>query len=379
VQLNYNGGASFKGAQIGASVAGSVIQSTPAGVTVNTGGKITSLAGYKQIALPYTNGMPRPESMTTGPDGRLWVATEGDTSSNGLYAIDTATGATQFYPVPASVTLEDLTASSQYLYGMEVAPNAHTVVAFDTNGNIVQTYPDSANVLGINTPDNMLYAPDGNLYMGGGAGTVYELSPSNGQFAKFTAPASLGTCFSEVVVWTFGSDGNLWDECDYSGDLITMNLSTHAFSTAVVDSFGNGTNGALMYGPVLGDDNNFYYFSETQSSGSDSTNYYASYGAGNGGTVANAPIDGCLLSPAAQYLGGVKGKMVVSTFDGCDGDPRGIALFDESSHTLSPLYVDDAMDTNGWPFTVLRNGAGTSTGVAWYESSSSATIGIYQP
>ncbi len=381
VQLKYNGGAGFSSATISASVSGNNgVAVTP--VTVGSGGgsgSITSLQGYKEVALVgdgSSEGTGRNpfHGMASGPDGRLWVTFEGATQS-GLYAIDVMSGAATFYPTGTTVPAA-IGAVGKYVAVIDEDHNSGygDLVLYNTDGTFAQRYtaPQYGATL---QATGIIQGSDGNAYVTRGD-NISELVLSSGTWNLYSLPFANAsfTCGEDGGPWTVGTDGNFYNTCDLT-HFLRFTVGSGSFQTVSVSS--NSAADGLLSQPELGSDGNLYAIH-----GLGDPNTHASLGTavgvspGTGGSATMYTYASGLSYPCC-LLASAQGKMAFLAQDGNKNYASVVEFFDQTAHTFSEYVVPDTAFVSSTTATSLRDASGAPIGIAFSETESA--IGIYAP
>jgi PKD repeat protein len=243
-------------------------------------------AGVGSITVgPYINGkMYVPGSLTTGPDGNIYIA------DNYWKLIARYSGTNGAY---AGTFVSDVSVN-----GLTFGPDGNLYVA-DANRGVVRydgtngAYLDTFVPVGTNgVPDTatLTFGPDGNLYVASAiSNAVFRFDGSTGQFMDDFVPTGSGG-LSSLNGLVFGPDGNLYVS-DTSGTILRYDGQTGAF----LDVFGFHARYGLVYLPFTAS------FAASPASGSapltvqftdlsnDATNWDWNFGDGSADASAQNP------------------------------------------------------------------------------------------
>jgi streptogramin lyase len=206
---------------------------------------------------PGSGGLAGPFGMEFGPDGRLYVASDGQQ----VLRYDGTSGA--FAGVFASHTSIDRPLDLAFgpdcnLYAL--GHNAGNVVRFDgTTGAFIDQFVPSGSGPGLSVPQVMAFGPDGHLYVGNfGGDAVQRYHGATGAFLAALVPSGSGGLDGPTGL-LFTGDGKL-----YVSSAFTHSVKRYdATSGSYIDDFVVGGAGGLVFPHEItfGPDGHFYVVS----------------------------------------------------------------------------------------------------------------------
>jgi len=213
-------------------------------------------------------GMSFPRGLAFGPDGNLYVASEGTDNilrydgTTGAYLSEfVAAGAGGFSSPKGLAFAPD---GRLYVAGYDTSSALAEVFRFDAvSGAVVDKVSDywvlpSPFVFGI--PYGVTTGPDGNVYFANeSSSNVLRFNPATSSLSEFVSPASMGAISPHYL--TFGPDGNLYVGIyDVPGRVLRFDGTTGAF----IDTFVAPGSGGLSRpeGLAFGPDGYLYVASD---------------------------------------------------------------------------------------------------------------------
>lgn len=194
-------------------------------------------------------GLISPKSITTGPDGNLYVV--------GVDASDTNVGRVNRFNGQTGAFINTFATSGSGMFGSTFGPNnklyvtgtgSNSVIAFDSGGT-QSTFVNSGSG-GLAGPRGLVFGPDGNLYVA--SADSDQVLRYNGSTGTFMNVFATGVDARGLV---FGPDGNLY-VADFSGNRIQkFNGTTGAL---INSSFASGGGLVGPVGVLFGPDGNLY-------------------------------------------------------------------------------------------------------------------------
>lgn len=199
-----------------------------------------------------SSGLTGANGVRTGPDGNLYVASQG---TNEILRFHGQTGA----PLGAFVSAGSggLLSPQEIVFG----PDGNLYVASGSNDQILRYSGATGAFLGVVTtlrgpgihdgPVIFGFAPDGMLYVGGiDGGSILRVNPANGSVAGVLASPSgftagwVGLAFDNNYIYAAGVDVN---DPGFAGSIYRFRLSDGALLGALVP---NGAGGILSPGAI---------------------------------------------------------------------------------------------------------------------------------
>ena len=166
---------------------------------------------------------------------------------NYVVRIDAQTGAVLATYATGVATGSALIGADGSLYVGDYYGNQ--VLHFDASGNALPSFGAGH----LTSPQDMIFGPDGNLYVGGTDGSVQKFSPSGAFLGTFVSAGSGG--LSNAKGMAFGPDGNFYVASYGNNSILRYDGKTGAF----LNVFTSGSGG--LSGPegiAFGPDGNLY-------------------------------------------------------------------------------------------------------------------------
>jgi hypothetical protein len=166
-----------------------------------------------ETSLPFT-GLANPTSITTGPDGNLWITQAGSSIVNFIHRLNPTTGAISSFLTPSTGTTPN---------GITAGPDGNLWfteldgqrIGQITPAGAITEFPIPGSFSG---PSGITTGPDNNLWFTELVGSIGRITPA-GSVSQFVIPN--GSVFSSSDSIASGSDGNLWFTVQDKIDRIT--------------------------------------------------------------------------------------------------------------------------------------------------------------